>query len=87
LTGAVGVLARARAAAAFARASGCGIDEATDAVAAGSCPAGEWLRAGTGHDFPVSRRSVLGGAGAVVLAAAVPSGVRRRPAAADAGRR
>ncbi len=53
---AAGFLARARAAAAYARSTGCGIDEATEAVA----------------EAGPSRRQVLGGAGAAALAAAVP---------------
>ncbi len=61
---AAGFLARARAAAAYARDTGCGIGEATEAVAEG----------GAGP----SRRQVLGGAGAAALAAAVPLAWPRR---------
>ncbi len=62
---AAGFLARARAAAAYARSTGCGIDEATEAVA----------------EAGPSRRQVLGGAGAAALAAAVPFAWPRRAAA------
>lgn len=62
---AAGFLARARAAAAYARSTGCGIDEATEAVA----------------EAGPSRRQVLGGAGAAALAAAVPVAWPRRVAA------
>jgi monoamine oxidase len=62
---AAGFLARAQAAAAYARRTGCGIDEATEAVAAAG----------------PSRRQVLGGAGAAALAAAAPFAWSQRAAA------
>jgi monoamine oxidase len=62
---AAGFLARARAAAAYASSTGCGIDEATEAVA----------------EAGPSRRQVLGGAGAAALAAAVPIAWPQRAAA------
>jgi monoamine oxidase len=51
------IMARARAAAAYARRTGCGIDEATEAAAAAV----------------ISRRQALAGAGAAALAAALPA--------------
>jgi monoamine oxidase len=64
---AAGFLARARAAEAYARGTGCGIGEATEAVAERA--------AGP------SRRQVLGGAGAAALAAAIPFAWPHRAAA------
>jgi monoamine oxidase len=87
---AVRALRQAQAVSAYARRTGCGIDEAAGAFAnpdrAG--PARRGL-ARTGGGRPgdragVSRRAVLGGAGAVALAAALPTGLAR-PARASAG--
>lgn len=64
---AVRALRRAQRAAAYARRTGCGIDEATAALAES---AGPGLPGGL---FPLSRRAVLGGAGAAALAAAIPA--------------
>jgi len=72
---AAGLLARARAAAGYARSTGCGIDEATEVTQAAAV-----TQAGL-----VSRRHVLGGAGAAAVAAAVPL-AWQRPAAARAAR-
>jgi monoamine oxidase len=80
---AAGMLARARRASAYARAAGCGIDEATDAVAAAEQAAAEREEPDGGG--VLTRRHVLGGAGAAVLAAAVPL-ARRPPAARPDGR-
>jgi monoamine oxidase len=79
------MFARAQAAAGYARRVGCGIDEATEAVAAGAALAGAG-EGDTGRRDLISRRSVLGGAGAVALAAAVPLAGRAR-AAASSGHR
>jgi monoamine oxidase len=90
---AVRALRQAQAAAAYARRTGCGIDEAADALAgpaqagpaqAGPAP-GDPARAGHGRPgdrTTVSRRTMLGGAGAVALAAAVPVGLLHPPRAA-----
>ncbi|HUD38953.1 MAG TPA: NAD(P)/FAD-dependent oxidoreductase [Streptosporangiaceae bacterium] len=77
---AAGVLARARAAADYARRTGCDIGEATEIVAAGA--AGR-RSAGGGEAGGVSRRSVLAGAGAVAVAGAIPAALDGRAAAAS----
>jgi monoamine oxidase len=77
---AAGMLARARRASAYARRTGCGIDEATEAVAAAEQTAVEQaaaVQAAALQREPdgggtLTRRHVLGGAGAVALATAVP---------------
>jgi monoamine oxidase len=69
-------LREARAVAAYARRTGCGVDEAADVLA-------ETAATGRpGEPGAVSRRAVLGGAGAAALAAAVPAGWLRPPRAA-----
>jgi monoamine oxidase len=95
---AVRALRQAQAVAAYARRTGCGIDEAADALAdpdraepaqarpaqAGQGP-GDTARAGHGRPgdrTAVSRRTVLGGAGAAALAAAVPAALLHPPRAA-----
>jgi len=84
---AVRALRQAQAASAYARRTGCGIDEAAGALAdpGHAAPASRDL-ARTGGGRPgdragVSRRAVLGGAGAVALAAALPGGLVRPPRA------
>src|SRR5689334_12195258 len=89
---AVRALRQAQAVAAYARRTGCGIDEAAGALAdlvraAGPDPGDP---AGTGGGRPgdragVSRRTVLGGAGAVALAVALPAGLGRSPRASASG--
>jgi monoamine oxidase len=79
------MLARARAADALARERGCPIDEASEMVAQVSRDA-----AGDGSGGELSRRHLLGGAGAVLIGASLPraardaapplSGDERRPA-------
>ncbi len=64
---AVRALRQAQQAAAYARRTGCGIDEATAALAESAGPGLP------GGPVPLSRRAVLGGAGAAALAAAVPA--------------
>jgi len=77
-------LRQAQQAAAYARRTGCGIDEAAEALAE---------PAGPGGPSGVSRRAVLGGAGAAALAAALPDWLAAparaagRPQAAGASRR
>jgi monoamine oxidase len=90
---AASMLARARAAADYARRSGCPIDEATEAVAAGVADGGVAGGGAAGAAGPgaerdglVSRRRVLGGAGAAAVAAALPLAGRAQ-AAAQAARR
>src|SRR6266705_7228422 len=61
---AVRALRQAQAVAAYARRTGCGTGEAAEALAE---PAGH------GGPFAPSRRTVLGGAAAAALAAAVPA--------------
>ena len=88
---AVRALRQAQAVSAYARRTDCGIDEAAHALADRAGPA----RAGSAPDDPgrtgsgrpgdragVSRRAVLGGAGAVALATALPTGLVRPPRAA-----
>ena len=84
---AVRALRRAQAVSAYARRTGCGIDEAAGALAnsghAGPAP-DDLARTGGGRPGDragVSRRAVLGGAGAVALAAALPTGLVRPPRA------
>ena len=84
---AVRALRQAQAVSAYARRTGCGIDEAADVLANPDRieqPLG--APAGTGSGRPgdrtgVSRRTVLGGAGAAALAAALPTGLTRPPRA------
>src|SRR6266700_7850139 len=94
---AVRALRQAQAVAAYARRTGCGIDEAADALtdqdraepgrAAQADLSGaqaDLSRTGTGRAADrtgVSRRTLLGGAGAAALAAAVPAGLLRPPRA------
>ena len=82
-------LRQAQAVSAYARRTGCGIDEAAGALAdpdhAGPAPDGPGRTgSGPGDRAGVSRRAVLGGAGAVALAVALPGGLMR-PARARAG--
>jgi monoamine oxidase len=94
---AVRALRQAQAVAAYARRTGCGIDEAADALAdldrtepdrtapdrTAPAPAG-FARAGAGRPDDrtrVSRRTALGRAGAVAVAAALPTGLMRAPRA------
>jgi hypothetical protein len=89
---AVAALRQAQAVSAYARRTGCGIDEAAGALAnsgrAGPAP-DDLARTGGGRPGDragVSRRAVLGGAGAVALAAALPTGMvrpLRAPASTD----
>jgi monoamine oxidase len=94
---AVRALRQAQAVAAYARRTGCGIDEAAGALtdqdraaqdrAARADLSGaqaDLNRTGTGQAADrtgVSRRTLLGGAGAAALAAAVPTGLLRPPRA------
>ena len=84
---AVRALRQAQAVSAYAHRTGCGIDEAADVLAnpdrieqAPGAPAG--MGSGRpGDRTGVSRRTVLGGAGAAALAAALPTGLMRPPRA------
>ena len=81
-------LRRAQAAHRYARRTGCDIGEATSALAereAGAPGAGA-AGAGAGPGGRLSRRQVLRGAAAAGLAAAVPAGALRPPAARAAAR-
>jgi monoamine oxidase len=69
---ALGAFAHARAAAAWARLQGCGIDEATEAVALRHRDHVTGDRVESQDSGLISRRSVLGGAGAAALSAAIP---------------
>jgi len=89
---AVRALRQAQAVSAYARRTGCGIDEAADALAnpgrVGPAPGdSDRTRGGRARDRAgVSRRAMLGGAGAVALAAALPAGLvraQRAPASTD----
>ena len=89
---AVRALRQAQAVSAYARRTGCGIDEAADALAnpgrVGPAPGdSDRTRGGRAGDRAgVSRRAMLGGAGAVALAAALPAGLvraQRVPASTD----
>jgi flavin-dependent amine oxidoreductase/putative NAD(P)-binding protein len=81
---AAGMLRRALAAAAYAQRSGCGIDEATEVVAAGAAQVGE---PGAGRDGLLTRRRVLGGAGAAIAVTAIPLAGRTPAAARSTGHR
>jgi hypothetical protein len=76
---AVRALREAQAVAAYARRTGCGVDEAADALAdrARMQPALEDPSVGRAGRTGGSRRAVLGGAGAAALAAAFPAGLVR----------
>src|SRR5690349_21730725 len=83
---------QAQAVAAYARRTGCGIDEAAGALAdldraAGPAPGDPAATGGSrpGDRAGVSRRTVLGGAGAVALAVALPAGLGRSPRTSASG--
>ena len=87
---AVRALRQAQAVSAYARRTGCGIDEAADALAnpgrVGPGDPGRTRGGRAGDRAGVSRRAMLGGAGAVALAAALPAGLvraQRVPASTD----
>ena len=65
-------LRQARAVAAYARRTGCGPDEAADLLAERTALAAEGAGAGRARGA-VSRRAVLGGAGAAAFASAIPA--------------
>src|SRR5438034_4756195 len=87
---AVRALRQAQAVSAYARRTGCGIDEAAGALAnqdhanPDHAEPGDPARAGggwPGDRAGVSRRAMLGGAGAAALAVALPTGLVRPPRA------
>jgi len=87
---AVRALRHAQAVSAYARRTGCGIDEAAGALAnqdhanPDHAKPGDPARTGGGRPGDragVSRRAILGGAGAAALAAALPTGLVRPPRA------
>jgi monoamine oxidase len=69
------MFARAQAAAGYARATGCGIDEAGEILREGAGQPAE----GPAGSSPLSRRGVLGGAGSAALGLALPAALGSRP--------